>query len=65
MNLNTRNPTIKRIMKEMKEMAQENSWQIAAKPLTVSEFFCKIREISKFFFCQLGLFQYLIDFFLG
>jgi ubiquitin-conjugating enzyme E2 J1 len=32
-NLNTRNPTIKRIMKEMKEMHQLGSWQLTAAPL--------------------------------
>jgi hypothetical protein len=32
-NLNTRNPTIKRIMKEMKEMQQLGSWQVTAAPL--------------------------------
>jgi ubiquitin-conjugating enzyme E2 J1 len=32
-NLNTRNPTIKRIMKEMKEMQLLGSWQLTAAPL--------------------------------
>lgn len=32
-NLNTRNPTIKRIMKEMKEMQTLGSWQLTAAPL--------------------------------
>jgi len=37
-NYNTRNPTIKRIMKEMKEMSNEKNWQLSAQPLSVRLF---------------------------